>query len=444
MMNDFSKQMTKRYVMLAMSAAFALLFLFNMADVSAVTAENSSQKVYLIKNATVHTATAKGKLLNVDILLKGKNIIQVDRGLKVSGSPIVIDAQGKHVTPGFINAATQLGLVEINAVSGTVDYSTSHVGMGSSFNIAPAVHFESTLIPQNRMNGLTRAIVLPRSKNSIFAGQGVVIALHSSLRGMLIDHAAQVATYGLSGASIAKGSRAAAMQTLDKSLIDSKYLRKNENHYLPGYQWSFSQPIDDLKALYPVLDKTVPLIVIANRSDDILRLIALAKKHRIKLVISGGGEAWKVAEALAQAQVPVIIDPIQNIPTFDSLDVKLDSAALLYRAGVKLMLKGGGTHNAYLVRQSAGNAVAYGMPAEAAIEAMTINTAEVFGIENYGQIKPGMEADIVIWDGDPLEVTSIPDAVFIQGEKQLLVSRASRLVDRYWNLKGNHQQAFMR
>ncbi|WP_444997703.1 amidohydrolase family protein [Aliikangiella sp. IMCC44359] len=404
-----------------------------------------SAEDYLIKNATVYTSTAKGILSQADVLIKNDKIVSVMQGITVSEGSKVIDAKGRYLTPGLANASTNIGLVEIGAVSSTVDSSTKHKGFGASFNIAPAINFSSTLIPQNRINGLTRAVVWPRSGQSIFAGQGAVIALHSSLeQGLLKEKALQVASYGTQGARKSGGSRAAALQLLEQTLADARYLRKNEKRYLPGFKWEFSQSIADLKALYPILDRKIPLIISANRSDDILKLIKLAQKYNFRLVISGGGEAWVVGKQLAEAKVPVIIDPIQNLPQFDSLSIRLDAAARLYNEGVKLLFTGGGSHNGYLVRQSAGSAVANGLPKSAAIEAMTINVADVFGIKDYGQIKAGMDADIVGWDGDPLDVTSNPDFVFIQGQRQPLVSRATRLRDRYWELKGNHQQAYSR
>lgn len=397
---------------------------------------------YLIKNATVHTATAKGTLNKADVLVSKGRIVKVGQELAVAGNAKVIDGTGKHLTPGLINASTRMGLVEISAVANTVDASTKLKNMGASFNISPAINFRSTLIPQNRINGLTRAIVLPGNGESIFAGQGAAIKLTDNIQGVISDNVAQVAAYGERGAGKAGGSRASAMAILDQALIDARYLSRNEARYILGMDWNFSLPIADLKALYPVLKKQTPLVITANRADDILRLINLAKKHQFNLVISGGGEAWMVADELARAGVPVIMDPMQNLPSFESLSVRLDGAARLYKAGVKLLFTGGGSHNGYLVRQSAGNAVAYGLPADAAIEAMTINTAEVFGMTNYGQIRGGMDADIVLWDGDPLEVTSNPDLVLIQGREIPLVSRATRLRDRYWELKGNHQQAY--
>ncbi len=149
-----------------------------------------SAESYLIKNATLHTSTAKGMLKKADILIRDGKILKVAEDINVAGKVKIIEAQGKHVTPGFINASTNLGLVEIGAVSNTVDAATENHGMGASFNISPAINFRSTLIPQNRINGLTRAIVLPRSGESIFAGQGSSIALHSTMNGLLNDNVA--------------------------------------------------------------------------------------------------------------------------------------------------------------------------------------------------------------------------------------------------------------
>ncbi|MDH5433448.1 MAG: amidohydrolase family protein [Gammaproteobacteria bacterium] len=408
------------------------------------TSLSAAAESYLIKNATVYTSTAKGKVTNTDVLVENGKIVRVEQNINATGDVVELDATGKFITPGLSNPSTNMGLVEIGAVSSTVDAATIEHNMGAGFNVSTAINFRSTILPQNRINGLTRAVVLPRSGDSIFAGQGSVIALHSSAKGLLNDNVAQFALYGSDGARKAGGSRAAAMQLLEQAINEAKYVRANPSRFYEGGNWQFSQSLNDLKALYPVLDRKVPLIIAADRMDDILRIVNLGKKHNIRIVIAGGGEAWLVAKELAAAKVPVIIDPINNIPEFDSLSVKFEGAGILYDAGVKVLLTGGGTHNAYLVRQSAGVAVAFGMPKTAAIEAMTINNADVFGIKNYGQIKAGMDADIVVWDGDPLELTSNPDLVLIQGEKQPLVSRATRLRDRYWDLIGNQKQGFVK
>lgn len=423
-------------------AKFLITTLFLSASVS-VLAED-----FLIKNATIHTASQQGVLSDTDIYVSDGFIMQVAKNIKLKSKHTVIDAKGKHITPGLINASTQLGLVEIGAASSTVDHSTKNKQQGASFNIAPAINFRSTLMPQNRINGLTRAIVQPGGGTSIFQGEGSAIALLSNRQGLISEQVAQYASYGIAGANIAGGSRASAYAMLDKALDEANYLRHNRNQYKPGFDWRFSQSLQDLDALKIVLERKIPLVISVHRSDDILQMINLAKKHSIRLVIAGASEAWMVANEIARANVPVIIDPILNLPgSFESLAIRLDGAAILNDAGVKLLFTGidwQSTHNGYLVRQSAGNAVAYGMPAEDAIKAMTINTAEVFGIENYGKIAVGMEADIVVWDGEPLELSTNADVVLIKGVDQPMASRATRLRDRYWDLKDIEKKAFTR
>lgn len=398
-----------------------------------------SAEDFLIKNAIIHTLTDKGILTNFDIYVSDGFIMQIGKNLEIKSKYTLIDAKNKHITPGLINASTQLGLVEISAASSTVDYATKNKQQGASFLIAPAIHFSSTLIPQNRINGLTRAIVRPLEGTSIFHGLGSSIALLNNRQGLIDEQVASFASYGIEGAKITGGSRASAYMVLDKALQEANYLRNNRSRYLPGYDWHFSQSIQDLDALKPVLERKIPLVITVHRSDDILTMIKLAKKHSINLVVSGAAEAWMVADELALAKIPVLIDPIMNTPSsFEALSIRLDASAILNDAGVKLLFTGvdwQSTHNGYLVRQSAGVAMSYGLSESDALKAMTINTAEVFGIKNYGTIAVGMDADIVVWDGEPLELMTQPDFVLIKGIKQPLVSRATRLRDRYWDLE---------
>jgi len=400
----------------------------------------------LLKGGDLHTAAEPEVQKNTDVLIVDGVIKQIGQGISVDETVKVIDVSGKQLTPGLINASTQLGLVEISAVSGTVDARVKDKNRGASFDISPAINFNSTLFPQNRINGLTHAVVMPGSGEATFNGQGAFISLRSSPSALVKSRILQTANYGVYAANKAGGSRAAAYQALDQALTEAAYLKANENRYLPGFNWQFSQSLADLKALYAVIDRRVPLVIRADRQSDILQLLALAKKHQVRLVIAGGAEAWRVADKLAQAKVPVLMDPMDNLPrSFDALAVRLDGAARLAKAGVKLLFTGQeSTHNAYLVRQSAGNAVAYGLDRLSALQAMTINVASTFGIDNLGQLKEGMLADIVVWDGDPLEVTSNAVQVFIEGEAQPMVSRATRLRDRYWDLKNIKNAAYRR
>src|SRR5690606_12391666 len=171
-----------------------------------------------------------------------------------------------------------------------------------------------------------------------------------------------------------------------------------------------------------------------DRAADILQVLALAKRHGMRPVIAGGAEAWRVAEALAAAKVPVLLDALDNLPgNFDRLGATLENAARLHAAGVTIAFsqRGDATHNARKVRQLAGVAVANGLPWDAALAALTRNPAEVFGQADRGRIAVGQLADLVLWSGDPLEVTSWAEQVWIAGKPQPMRSRQTELLERY-------------
>jgi imidazolonepropionase-like amidohydrolase len=170
-----------------------------------------------------------------------------------------------------------------------------------------------------------------------------------------------------------------------------------------------------------------------DRASDILAVIGFARRNGMKPVIAGGSEAWLVAKELTQAEVPVILDPLKDLPSdFDHLGASLDNAARLHHAGVRIAFSSGDNHNARLIRQLAGNAVAHGLPNEAALAAITSNPAEIFGLgAGRGHIAAGQAADLVLWSADPLEVTTLADQVWIAGRPVEMRSRQTELRDRY-------------
>jgi imidazolonepropionase-like amidohydrolase len=192
----------------------------------------------------------------------------------------------------------------------------------------------------------------------------------------------------------------------------------------------------DLESLQPALAGTLPVVVAADRVSDIRGALALAREYGLKLVISGGGEAWMVAPELAAAKVPVILQATQNLPaTFDALHSRLDSAALLQAAGVTVLLSTmGEPHMVRTLPQEAGNAVAWGLPHTEALRALTSNVAEAFGLEG-GRIAPGALADVVLWNGDPLESASRPLGMWLAGKQVPLTSRQAALFQKYKELR---------
>ncbi|MFL6290481.1 MAG: amidohydrolase family protein, partial [Thermoanaerobaculia bacterium] len=189
----------------------------------------------------------------------------------------------------------------------------------------------------------------------------------------------------------------------------------------------------DLEALQPVVRGELPLVLAVNRASDIQAALRLAKEEKLKLILAGAGEAWVVADEIAAAQVPVLITPLNNLPgSFDFLGATLENAARLHKAGVTFAFMSVAAHEAYSIRQGAGNAVAYGLPWDAALAALTTVPARLWGIEDsYGSLEPGKDADVVVWTGDPLEITTWATEVFIRGRQVPIMSRQLELRDRY-------------
>jgi imidazolonepropionase-like amidohydrolase len=202
----------------------------------------------------------------------------------------------------------------------------------------------------------------------------------------------------------------------------------------------------DLEALQPVVAGEIPVAARVERASDILAALRLAREQRVRLVVVGGAEAHLVARELAAAGVPVVLDPLANLPeSFESLAATLENAARLNAAGVAVALTSGESHNGRNLRQGAGNAVAHGLPWAAGLAAMTSVPARLWGLDAaYGTLEPGKDADVVVWDGDPLELTTAALRVFIRGEAVAMVSRQTLLRDRYLSLGGPLPPAYTR
>ena len=399
----------------------------------------------LIKGAKVITLTDAGTLPKADILIQDDRIQQVGADLGNVRVDRVIDAAGKVVTPGIIAPESELGLTEIGAAASTNDSAIIDMSVGTAFDPVTAFNPHSTLIPFNRAGGLTRAVVTPSSEEKIFAGQGFAIKLTSDYDSVTDKALVQKIYLGEYGAQLAGGSRANAFAQVKSALAEAREYAKNK-HLIERGEWrELKYPLADLEALQPLLRGEQIALVSVNRASDILQVLELVNDFNLKLVLDDATEGWMVAEQLANAGVPVIIDPVSNSPSaFESLGARMENAALLHKAGVTVMISGpgyAGSHNSYLSRQGAGNAVAYGLPYEEGLKAVSSNVAEVFGLEG-GAIKPGAVADLVIWSGDPLEVTSYAEGVMIGGVPQSLVNRSTRLRDRYLKPQAGYEHAY--
>lgn len=396
-----------------------------------------SAQTLLIQNVDVETMTDEGRLSGTDVLIVNGHILGIGQNLASQGGR-VIDGTGKRLTPGLFNAFTQLGVVEIDGIEQTWDASVESEDFTASLNVIDAFNPHSTVIPHNRILGVTRVVVAPQAEQSLFAGKVAVANLSGSVRESIEKEAVGVlVNYNEFAAGASGGSRAAALATIRRALQDTLDYGPNKQLFWDGEGRELSLSFEDLEALSPVVDGDQYLFVKVSRSTDILRILQLGESFDLKLILVGAEEGWMVAEDIARNGAIVILDPSKNLPVqYETLGARLENAALLNDAGVRLMFTGMGwqsTHNAFLVAQCAGIAVANGLPYAAALKALFTTPAEVFDLKNAGQIALGEKADLVLWTNDPLELVREAELVFVDGEEMPMVSRATRLRDRYFD-----------
>ena len=409
-----------------------VFFCFVIFFVISASSNNVEAESTLIKNVTIYDGVKNEPFVG-NVLIDGDKIKRVSSS-NLQGD-FVIDATGKILTPGMIATDTEIGIVEIGALSVTRDDSSKMYKIG--FSIYDAFNPNSTLIPWNRSNGITSTLTLPQNTSSPIGGLGSYFVLDSKLQ---ISGTKDMVMIGRVGGSSSR-SRAEHFAQIEDLLILAKSLTKNDmdsDLELSDLidDWSVSDAMNlhprDLRALYNLVNNDLPLIMKSHRASDLLKLIELKDKYNLNMIIMGAQEAGLIAEEIAESKIPLIINPINNIPgSFDELASNINMAKRLEDAGVELMFNAPRDHNYHLIRQGAGVAVANGMSYAGALKALTSTPANVFGINGRGTIEAGKVADLIIWDADPLEPSSMPDYVFINGENIDLTTRSSRLRDRY-------------
>lgn len=384
-----------------------------------------------ITGGTAFTDGGKGKVENATVLIHDGKIQSVSAGGEVPAGYRTVAADGKWVTVGFMVSGTTLGLMEVSLSGNINDSRASKTANGKGLEVGYAFNPASTLIPNTRIEGVTRAVTGFAGSKDMWLGQSAVIALAGDDM-IVAPHVALSVDMDEGAANSNFGSRAGlwdvVITTLENARPADEEAGKDDDKKAKKPKYDSGKA-----ALDRVMKGEMPLLVEVERKADILQTIALKKRFGIDVIITSGAEAWMVADELAAAGIPVVMDPTRDLPEdFDSLGNTGAAAARLHAAGVKVAFVGPDTHNARLVVQNAGNAVAMGMPWDAAVDAISKNPAEIFGVaDSYGTLTPGKDADVVVWDGDPLEVMSSPDAVFIRGEEVPLVSRQTKLRDRY-------------
>ncbi|MFC7537570.1 amidohydrolase family protein [Sphingomonas sp. GCM10030256] len=443
-------------------SALAVLLLTATAPVAAQT--------IAITGGTVALGDGSEPIQGGTVVIRDGRVVAAGAAVAVPGGAQVVDATGKWVTPGMVAGFSRLGLVDVDAVDATVDVSADSSPFSAALDIAPAVNPRSVAVEVNRADGVTRAIVAPAASKSIFAGQGALIDTGADLDAVTRPRLFQFIELGEEGAQQAGGSRTSAHVLLRSALREARELGRfaqpirgggerqvpavPENPNDPKLLTSDARRSDDVlltrfdaAALVPVLRGQQILLVHANRAADLIQVIALKREFpTLRLVIVGANEGWTVAERLAASGIPVIASALQDLPSeFESLASTQSNIGRMRAAGVRVSI---GTVNdddprmAFRGRYYAGNLVglqrvagATGLTWGQALAAVTSGPAEAFGLAgDIGSLLPGRRADVVIWTGDPLENSSAPEMVMIDGVQQPLATRQTKLRDRYRDL----------
>lgn len=409
------------------------------AAVLALAAGPAAAQTIAITGGTVYPVSGP-PIRGGTVLIRDGRIAAVGANIDIPAGAQRIDATGKWVTPGLFESSTTMGLVEVDAVQETNDYRFREGEGGdqvaAAFNVSDGINPRSMVIPVSRIAGVTTAISRPTG--GLIAGQAIAIdLLGNRVEDMTIaSPVAMFATLGENARDAGGGARGGETMRLREVLEDARAWAANRGAFERGETRDYSVSRLDLAALQPVLAGRVPLAVEVHRASDIQAVLRIGREYGLKLIIVGGTEAWMVASDLAAARVPVLVKVLNNLPgSFETLGATYENAARLRRAGVQVAITSGETFKAYTIRQEAGNAVAYGLPWEEALRAVTLAPAQIFGVaDRYGSLEAGKVADVVVWDGDPLELLTRVNRVFIRGRDIPLISRETQLRDRYRTL----------
>lgn len=343
-----------------------------------------------------------------------------------------VDATDRWLTPGLIESLAGFGLVEVSLEAATHDSDAGGDPVRAAHDVADGYNPRSTVIPVARIEGLTTAVIHPQG--GLLAGQSAAVTLAGGSQAEAISKRAVAFPLNLG----ALPSLGAALGLLRELVEDARAYKRSAARYESGQSRDYAAGRLDLIALDAVASGLSPLLVQADRASDIEAVVRVARELAIRVIIDGGAEAWLVAETLAAHEIPVIVDPYVYGPGgFDQRSGRADNAQLLQAAGVPVIIASRSTHFARNLRQIAGNAVRGGLPHTAALEAITSTPAKAFGLNDRGEISAGARADLVLWSGDPLELSSAVDALWIGGQAIALESRQTKLLERYRSLPGN-------
>jgi imidazolonepropionase-like amidohydrolase len=413
-------------------------FLYAAAAVAAFASPVAAETI-AITGGRVVVGDGSAPIEGGTVVIRDGKIIAAGANVTVPVGARKIDATGNWVTPGVFAGFTRLGLSEVDAVNGTNDKSGGKSGFSAAIDVAPAIDPFRSSFAINRAAGVTRALVAPEAADNIFAGQGAIADLGVDSNPVTKARAFQFAEFGEEGAASAGGSRAGTH-------LHFRAMLREAQDYAAG-RGTFDDDLlkaEDAKALLSVLKGETRLLIHVEGANDMLRLMELKREFpAIKMVFVGVSEGWRVARELAQAGIPVIASALNDLPaTFEMLGATQSNIGRMKDAGVQVaigMINDRDSHQLRYTTQYAGNIVslqyvpgATGLTWDEAFAAISSVPAEIMGVgDRLGSLKAGRVADVVVWDGDPLELSSAAIAVIIDGVEQPLANRQNRLRDRY-------------
>ncbi len=408
---------------------------------------------FLLRNATVYTVSGP-KIANGSVLVIDGKIAEVGARVNPRGKVRVIDAKGLNVYPGLIDAGTVVGIAEVSSVRETAD--TGEVGkFNPQLRTSVVVNPESDHIPVTRANGITNVVLLPggsgggrfgSNEPSYITGQASLMHLDGwTWEEMLVTHAAamqldlpsiQVSRFNPQSMQVERGNYQESKRNQERGLMEIRAFFEEARRYQTAKQAKAADFHTDLKfeAMLPVLEGKLPLMIPAVRERDIRDAIEFSDKEKVKIVLSGVRKPGDMLETIAKKKIPVVLPSPYSAPLEedDAYDSTYTLASELQKAGVKFAFGSFGAQFARNLPYEAGQSIAFGLPYDEGLKAVTLNAAEILGVsDRLGSIDAGKIANLIVTDGDPLDIRTQVKMMFVKGQSVDLESKHTRLWKKY-------------
>ena len=415
-----------------------------MTVLASVAQGQTQTGTYVIRGGTV-VPVVGARIPNGAVVISGGKIQAVGANVQAPQGATVIDATGLFVYPGMIDSGTELGLTEIGSVPGSTD--TREIGDFNPQDVAlTAVNAHSELIPVTRVNGVTT--VVTSATGALMSGTAALIDLWGWTPDemAITPRVAQVMSYPSSGGGGRGGGfggrpQGDAAETVSRQARAMRDLFADARAYADvkaklaagGSVPNASRVNQAMESLVPAIRGEMPIIFDVNTIEQIRGVRTLADSFKLKVILRGPRDAWRVADTLATRGIPVIVGPTTQVPgSDDPYDAIYAQPGVLAKAGVKIAFQTSGASDVRDLPYNAALATAYGLDMDEAMKALTINPAQIFGVaDRYGSLEPGKVANVMVTTGNPLDVRSNVKYLFIRGEQVPLTDRHTKLYEQF-------------